>query len=144
MSTHTEAATAAPDAVTRPAGRTLLRVALKLDAAVSGANGAAYVVAAGPLGGVLGLSPSLLRAAGVFLVAFAAFVWLAGSRRVVSRSAVIAIVSVNVLWAVASVAAAIMGWDSPEAAGAVWIVVQALVVGGFAELQVVGLRRAQS
>jgi len=119
-------------------------VALKLDAAVSGANGAAYVVAAGPLGGLLGLSPSLLRAAGVFLVVFAALVWLAGSRRAVSRSAVIAIVSLNALWAIASVAAAIVGWDSPEAVGTVWIVVQALVVGGFAELQLVGLRRTRS
>lgn len=143
MSTQSEAATA-PHAAGRPAGRTLLRVALKLDAAVSGANGAAYVVAAGPLGGLLGLSPSLLRAAGVFLVVFAALVWLAGSRRAVSRSAVIAIVSLNALWAIASVAAAIVGWDSPEAVGTVWIVVQALVVGGFAELQLVGLRRTRS
>jgi hypothetical protein len=31
---------------------------------------------------------------------------------------------------------AIAGWGSPETAGTVWIVLQALVVAGFAELQV--------
>lgn len=55
-----------------------------------------------------------------------------------------AIVSVNVLWAVGSLVAAILGWDSPETAGTVWIICQALVVGGFAELQLVGLKRARS
>ena len=38
-----------------------LRTALKLDAVVTGANGAAYLVAAGPLEDLLGLSPALLR-----------------------------------------------------------------------------------
>lgn len=143
MSTQSEAATANAEVAARPAG-SLLRGALKLDSAVSAANGAAYLIAAGPLGGLLGLSPSLLRAAGVFLIIFAPLVWLAGSRGSVSRSAVIAIASVNALWAVGSVVAAIVGWDSPETAGTVWIVGQALVVGGFAELQLIGLKRARS
>ena len=54
--------------------RPLLRTALKLDAVVTGANGAAYLAAAAPLSDLLGLSETLLRATGAFLLAFAAVV----------------------------------------------------------------------
>jgi hypothetical protein len=124
-----------------PAARPLLRVALKLDAVVTGANGAAYLVAAGPLGDLLGFSPSLLRAVGAFLLLFAIGVWVTGTRPVLPRGAVRAIVGANAAWAVGSAIAAIAGWGSPETVGTVWTVLQALVVAAFAELQVVGLRR---
>ena len=75
--------------------RVSLRAALRLDAAVTGANGAAYLLAAGPLGDLLGLSPALLRALGVVLIAFAAVVWLTAARPAVPRPAVLAIVAVN-------------------------------------------------
>ena len=58
----------------------LLRLALKLDAIVTGANGAAYLIAAGPLGDLLGLSPALLRGTGAFLLAFAAAVYVTATR----------------------------------------------------------------
>jgi hypothetical protein len=119
----------------------LLRVALKLDAIVTGANGAAYLIAAGPLGDLLGLSPALLRGTGAFLLAFAAAVWLTATRPSIPRPAVYAIVAANAVWAIDSVVAAIAGWGTPETAGTVWIVMQAIVVAGFAELQLTGLRR---
>jgi hypothetical protein len=119
----------------------LLRLALKIDAIVTGANGAAYLVAAGPLGDLLGLSPALLRGTGAFLVAFAAAVWLTATRRSISRPAVYAIVAANAIWAVDSIVAAIAGWGTPDTAGTVWIVLQAIVVAFFAELQLAGLRR---
>jgi hypothetical protein len=108
---------------------------------VTGVNGAAYVVAAEPLGDLLGLSPSLLRAAGAFLVAFAVLVWLTATRTAIPRPAVYAIVAANALWALGSITGAIARWGSPEPAGTVWIVLQAAVVAGFAGLQVMGLRR---
>lgn len=114
---------------------------LKLDAVVSGANGAAYLVAANPIGDLLGLSPSLLRGIGAFLVAFAAAVWLVGARRADDALAVTGIAAANVAWALGSLAAAIAGWGTPTTEGTVWIVLQALVVAGFAELQLMGLRR---
>jgi hypothetical protein len=120
--------------LTLPAGRSLLKPALLLDAAVTGVNGVAYLAAAGPLEDLLGLPASWLRVAGVVLVAFAAFVALVSRKP--SAGAVGAIVAVNVACAVASVVFAIAGWGSPETAGTVWIVLQALVVAGFAELQV--------
>ena len=133
----TDLSTSLPTAQPRP----LLRAALKLDAVVTGANGAAYVVAAGPLGDLLGLSETLLRGAGAFLLAFAAVVWLTGTRPQIPRGPVYAIVLSNAVWAADSVVAAIAGWGGPTTAGTVWIVLQAIVVAGFAELQVAGLRR---
>ena len=116
--------------------RSLLRVALKLDAVVTGANGAAYLALAGPLSDLLGLEAPLLRAVGGFLLLFAVGVWFARG-----RAAVQAIIAANVAWAAGSIVAAIAGWGSPETIGTVWIVLQAVVVGAFAELQVMGLRR---
>ena len=120
--------------LTLPSGRSLLRPALILDAAVTGVNGVAYLAAAGPLEDLLGLPASWLRTAGVVLVAFALFVALVARRP--SAGAVSAIVAVNVAWVLGSLLFAIAGWGSPETVGTVWIVLQALVVAGFAELQV--------
>jgi hypothetical protein len=115
-------------------GRSLLRPAFVLDAAVTGMCGVAYLAAAGPLEDLLGLPASWLRIAGAVLVAFAALVALAS--RQPSRAAVRAIVAVNAAWVVGSLVLAIAGWESPETIGTAWIVLQALVVAGFAELQV--------
>jgi hypothetical protein len=112
-------------------GRSLLRPALILDAAVTGLNGVAYLAAAGPLEG---LPAAWLRGAGAVLLAFAVLVALASRRP--AAGAVRAIIAVNVLWAAGSIVFALAGWGSPETAGTVWIVLQALVVAGFAELQV--------
>jgi len=121
--------------------RTSLRTALALDAAVTGANGAAYLIAAEPLGDLLGLSPVLLRVLGAALVAFAAAVALTARRPAIPRPAALAIVAVNATWALAGVALAGGGWMSPTTFGTVWIVAQALVVAGFAQLQSAALKR---
>ena len=112
-----------------------LRTALKLDALVTAANGAAYLVAAGPLEDLLGLSPALLRGVGAFLLLFSAVVWIVGSRPQVSSSAALAVIAVNVLWAADSIAFLAAGLSDPTTFGAIWIVMQALVVAGFAGLQ---------
>ena len=114
-----------------------LRTALKLDAVVTGANGAAYLVAAGPLEDLLGLSPALLRGTGAFLLLFSAAVWMVASRRQVSASAALAVIAVNVVWAADSLAFLLSGVSDPTTVGAIWIVMQALVVAGFAGLQAV-------
>jgi hypothetical protein len=121
--------------------RVTLRGALLLDAAVTGANGAAYLLAAGPLGDLLGLSPTLLRLLGAVLVAFALAVWLTATRAAVPRGPVMAIVALNAAWAAGSLVLAIGGWASPTTIGTLWIVAQALAVGAFAELQATARRR---
>ena len=112
-----------------------LRLALKLDAVVTGANGAAYVALAGPLEELLGVDAALLRGVGAFLLAFAAFVAYVASRPEVPRAGVTAVIEANVLWVIASVAFAVVGVSSPETAGTVWTLMQAAVVAGFAGLQ---------
>jgi hypothetical protein len=123
--------------------RSLLRTALTLDAGVTAANGAAYLALAGPLHELLGLSEGLLRGAGAFLLVYAAAVALLAARSRPARPAVLAIVAVNAVWALDSVVAAGAGWGDPTTAGTVWMVLQALVVAGFAALQLAGLRRAE-
>ena len=133
--------TTAPHTARTSRPRSLLRLALGVDAAVTGANGLAYLVAAGPLADLFGLDAAFLRGIGVFLLAFAALVAVTGTRERISRPAVRAVVAANLAWAAASAVVAIAGLGSPEAAGTVWIAMQAFVVAAFADLQMLGLRR---
>jgi hypothetical protein len=116
---------------------TLLRDVMRFDAVVTGANGIAYLALAEPLAELLGLSSPLLRGVGAFLVVFAAFVALAGTR------APMAVIAANVAWASGSIVAAIAGWGTPETVGTIWIVLQAITVGAFAELGIAGVSRAR-
>lgn len=135
--------TTAPTTAPLAAGHDrLLRGALKLDAVVTGANGVAYLAAAGALDGLLGVPAGFLRAIGAFLVVFAAAVWLTGARRSISRTAATAVVAANALWVADSVLFAALGWHSPDTAGTVWTLMQAATVAGFAALQYAGLRKA--
>jgi hypothetical protein len=138
MTTSTAAGNAAPTS-TRP--DSLLRPALRLDAVVTGLNGAAYLAAAPVLDDVLGLPGGLLRGVGVLLLVYGVAVWLVGAGARIRGAAVEAVVVANVLWAVGSVAAVVTGVGSPTTVGAVWILLQAAVVAGFAALQLAGLRR---
>ena len=62
----------------------LLRGALRVDALASAASGIAYLVAAGPIGDLLGLPAGFLRAVGAFSVVYAAYAWFTASRPRVS------------------------------------------------------------
>jgi hypothetical protein len=119
---------------------TLLRVALRADAVVSGLNGAAYLLLAGPLADLLGLSAGVLRGVGIFLLAYAAAVWLVGDRP--AAPAVRAVIAGNLLWTAGSLAVVAADLGTPTTIGAVWLVLQAAVVAGFAVLQIAGLRRS--
>jgi hypothetical protein len=119
---------------------TLQRLVLKLDAVVTGANGVAYLAAAEPLEDLLGVSAELMRPIGAFLVLFAAAVWFVATRRMVPRAAVLAIATANAVWALGSLAFAAAGASSPNTVGTVWVLLQALVVAGFAALQALASR----
>ena len=67
--------------------RSLLRTALTLDAGVTAANGAAYLALAGPLHDLLGLSETVLRGAGAFLLVYALAVGVLASRPRPARAA---------------------------------------------------------
>ena len=117
-----------------------LRLILKLDAVVTGVNGIAYLALANPLEDLLGVAPELTRPIGAFLVLFAAAVWFVATRPVVPRMAAADIAAANAVWALGSLAFAAAGASSPTTVGTVWIVLQALVVGGFAALQALAMR----
>lgn len=117
-----------------------LRLILKLDAVVTGVNGIAYLLLANPLEDLLGVAPELTRPIGAFLVLFAAAVWFVATRPVVPRPAVAEIAAANAVWAIGSIVFAAVGAWSPTTVGAVWIVLQALVVAGFAALQALAMR----
>lgn len=119
----------------------LLLLALRLDAAVSGANGVGYLLLAGPLSDLLGVPAGTLRLLGGFFVGYAAAVALVAARRPVSGVAVEVVIGGNALWVVASVAAVVLGWFDLTGVGTGWVLVQAAVVAGFAVAQFVGLRR---
>ena len=114
---------------------TLLRLVLKLDAGVAAINGAAYLIAAGPLEDLLGLEAALTRALGGFLILFAGFVWLVAGRDRLSPRALAGVITVNIAWVIGSVAAVGGDVSSPTTAGEVWILLQAAVVGAFAAAQ---------
>ncbi|MET9294888.1 hypothetical protein [Streptomyces sp. NPDC003077] len=124
----------------RPGG--FLRRALFLDVILTGANGIGYVSLATVLDDVFGFSRSVQYPVGVFLIVFALFVLRTATRREIDRSAVTVIIALNGLWAVASVVVAWSGVLGATGLGTGWTVLQGLVVGGFAVLQYVGLRRA--
>ena len=118
-----------------------LRNVLLADALVSGATGLLMTLAAGLLEPILQVPATLLRGAGLALLPYAAVVaWLA-RREALPRGAVWAVVACNAAWAVDCVALLVTGWIDPTLLGVAFILMQALVVAAFAELQVVGLRR---
>jgi len=118
-----------------------LRNVLLADALVSGATGALMALAAGVLEPILQVPAPLLRIAGLVLLPYAALVAMLARRDTLSRGAVWAVVGCNALWAVDCVALLFTGWIDPGVLGVAFILVQAVVVAAFAELQVLGLRR---
>ncbi|MFD5252412.1 hypothetical protein ACFWM5_06135 [Streptomyces bobili] len=116
-----------------------LRRFLALDAVVTGANGVAYLAASGPLGRLLGVDSTLLLELGLVLTVYAAAVGLLASRARPAVLPVKAVVEINLAWSVLSVLALAL-WLSPTATGAVWTVLQAGTVAGFAALQHLALK----
>jgi hypothetical protein len=119
-----------------------LKNVLLLDAALTGANGVAYVAGAAVLDSLLGPSRAVLIGLGVFMLAYAATATFLGTRRPVSRLGVGLIADGNIVWAIASVAVAGFGWLGLTTAGTVWTLIQAALVVGFAALQLTALRRS--
>ena len=121
---------------------TFLRRVLIADAVISGASAVLLLAAAGPLSRILGVPFSLLQSAGVSLLPFLAFlIWLC-TRNTVPRSSVWIVIALNLAWVAGSIALLFVDRIDPNRIGVAFIVVQAVAVLGFAEMQYVGLRRS--
>ena len=124
------------------ANATFLRRVLVADAVISGTTGLLLLFGADAVGRMLNVPAELLRSAGVSLVPFTAFViWLATRERL-PRIPVWTVIALNLVWVIASIALLFVDRINPNALGIAFIVVQAIAVAGFAEMQYVGLRRA--
>ncbi|MFI6735742.1 hypothetical protein ACIBI9_22710 [Nonomuraea sp. NPDC050451] len=121
-----------------------LRLALAADAVVTGGNGLVYLAFAGPVSDLLGPGAGLLRGIGAFLLVYGAAVGLLATRRAISPAATRAVIALNIIWTLGSVAAVATGAADLTTIGAIWTIAQALVVGVFAELQIVGLRKTRN
>ncbi|MCU0312460.1 MAG: hypothetical protein MUC84_00160 [Solirubrobacteraceae bacterium] len=120
-------------ATTPAAGR--LRSSLWIDAGLSGANGAVFLIAAGPIGQALGLSTALVAGLGAFFVAYASALAFLATRSWLGPAQVRLVAAANTAWVLASAVVLASGVLDPTTAGTVWLVAQALLVLDFALLQ---------
>ncbi|MFI6484603.1 hypothetical protein ACIBH1_42250 [Nonomuraea sp. NPDC050663] len=129
-------------AVAQTVDRTkFLRLALVVDAVVTGGNGLAYLTAAPLVSEFIGTDVTLLRGIGAFLTVYGVAVGFLGTRRTVHRAATQAVIGLNMAWTLASILAVVTGLLEFTTVGAVWAITQALTVAAFAELQIIGLRK---
>jgi len=54
------------------------------------------------------------------------------------------VILINALWVAASIVLLLSGWVAPNALGTVFVIVQALAVAVFADLQYLGVRRSMT
>ena len=116
-----------------------LRRALLADAVASASTGLLMAIGAGFLDSLLGLPTLLLREAGVLLLPYALLVGWLGTRASLPEAAVWAVIVGNVAWTAASLGLFVL--LAPTALGYAFVIGQAVVVGLFAELQYIGLKR---
>uniref|UniRef100_Q07RA6 Integral membrane protein n=1 Tax=Rhodopseudomonas palustris (strain BisA53) TaxID=316055 RepID=Q07RA6_RHOP5 len=121
----------------------LLRRAIQLDALVSGAMAALLTIGAGALAPLLNLPELLLRQTGLLLIVYAALVGWLGARALMPKPLVVVVIAGNALWVLGSVALLLSEAVAPSRLGIGFVLMQAIAVGGFAELQFIGLRRSR-
>ncbi|HKC49292.1 MAG TPA: hypothetical protein VKF60_00765 [Myxococcota bacterium] len=120
-----------------------LRLALAADAVATGVTALALFGLAKPLSSLFQLPAELLFGAGLSLVPFVAFVGGVARSQSPRPAAVWAVIACNLAWVAGSAALALSGAIAPNALGYAFVALQAVVAGAFAELELVGLRRAR-
>ena len=136
-----------PMSTTSPLGLTLT-----LDAITSAASGVLLLVAGGPIAALaspatdlFGIAlPTICRAVGLFLLAFAALALIAARGAPIRRGLVWEVFALNVAWVIGSVILVELAWDGLTLLGRLAIIAVAAVVAVFALLQGVGLKRARA
>jgi hypothetical protein len=121
-----------------------LRKALILDAAVTAVAGIAMIGGADFVHGLLGLPSSLLFWAGVALIPFVATLATLARANAAPAGVIPTIIAINFAWVAASLYVAFGPTFAPTLLGQVVVCAQAAAVLLFAELQVMGLRRASA
>jgi hypothetical protein len=117
-----------------------LRRSILADAIFSGISALLLTFGGGALAPLLNLPEALLRETGLFLIAYATLVGWLGTRSSMPKVLVAIVIAGNAAWTLASVALLFSGAVTPNLLGDAFVVMQAIAVGAFAELQYVGLR----
>jgi hypothetical protein len=123
-----------------PAADRRLRLALRADALACVGAGLVMALGSTVLPGLLGLSTAWLLWPGLFLLPFAALVWLLSTRARVAPAGVDAVIAVNAVWVLGSVAVAVL--LSPTGLGAAFVLAQAAAVLALTAAEAVLLRTA--
>ena len=118
----------------------LLRLALKLDAAASGALAVLSLAASSVLGDLLGIPLALLVPVGLLLIGWAAL-WVIASRPRIGWAAVRAVILLNLLYAVDGVLVVATGLFPLTALGTAFVLFQVGAVTLFAAAQFYALRK---
>jgi hypothetical protein len=121
----------------------LLRTALGLDAAMSGATALALVVAAGPIAAATALPAPLLLACGVLFLPYTALLAWGLRRETLPRWLVWVLAIGNAGWAVACALLPLLGLLSPNGWGIAFLAAQAAAVATFAGMYLSALRDVQ-
>jgi hypothetical protein len=120
----------------------LLRTALVLDAAACAGMGLLLAFGADGLAAPLGFPAGFLRGSGLLLLPCAALLAWLSSRETLPRLAVYAVIGVNIVWIVDSLAILLLGWFQPSGLGVGFVLAQAAAVAVVTELEVIGLKRS--
>lgn len=121
-----------------------LRKVLIVDAAISGAAGLAFIAGAVVVHDLLGLPSALLLWSGVALIPFVATLVMVIRANGAAAGVIPAVIATNFAWVAASLFIAFGPIFAPTLIGQVFVCTQAAMVFVFAELQVMGLRRARA
>lgn len=120
-----------------------LRYVLFADAATCAGCGLLLTAGGALLQNLTGLPVSLMFYAGLSLFPFAAFLVYAATRKSISKTAVWAIIGINLLWTIDSFLLLVSGYVEPTAFGYAFVILQALGVLMFAELEFIGMRKSE-
>lgn len=120
-----------------------LRNVLNIDALVSGAAALVMIVGAPFVAPLTGLPSGLLVGAGLVLVPWVVALVMLARRQTLARLAMIDVIAVNALWVAASFGLLASGYIAPNWLGVAFVSAQAITVAILAELQFIGMRRAQ-
>ena len=118
----------------------MLRLALRADALVSGAAALLHLAGGGPLAAALGLPASLVWGSGVFIAAYAAALVVLARAARLHRALIALVVFGNLGWSAACVALALGAPWPLTAWGEAWLLAQALAVAALAAWQGAGWR----
>lgn len=120
-----------------------LRYVLLADAATCLACGLLLSIGGSFLQNILGLPIQIMFYAGLSLFPFAAFLIYTATRKSISKTVIWLIIGLNLLWTIDSFLLLISGYVAPTTFGYIFVIFQALGVLMFADLEFIGLRKAE-